>query len=114
MEFKSIIITNTKYTDIIRLNDIVFCRASGSYTEIILKNSQTIVASKNLHWIEEKCCSSSFCRIHKSFLVNLIYVNKVFHFDDLLLLSNGVKLPISKSKKNQFWEKLNQIFEQVL
>lgn len=109
MPNKTIIVSNTKYTEIIRTDEIIFCQAAGSYAEVILINKQKITVSKNLHWFEERCNSDTFCRIHKSFLVNIIYVKRFFNLENNLMLSNGIKIPISKSKKKQFWEMLEKL-----
>lgn len=109
MQNTTIIISNARYAEIIRTDEIAFCKAAGSYTEVVFSNKQKITASKNLHWFEERCNTYAFCRIHKSFLVNLNFINKVFHLENNLLLTNGIRIPISKSKKNVLWDKLEQM-----
>jgi len=50
-----------------------------------------------------------FLRIHKSYLVNLNYITKYEKGGDLkVILTNGVQLPVSVRKKEQF---LNAILQ---
>jgi two-component system LytT family response regulator len=109
MSNKTIIIPNAKYAEIIRVDDIVFCKAAGSYAEIVLTNEQTITVSKNLHWFEERCGDSTFCRVHKSFLVNIVHVKRILVLENLAMLCNGKKIPISRAKKTLFWKKLESL-----
>ncbi len=111
MKSKTIIISNAKYAEVISTDEIVYCKAEGSYTEILLSNKEKITASKNLHWFEEKCSKNSFCRVHKSFLVNLHFICRVFHVKNHLLLKNKILLPVSRIRKNVLLEKLEQMNE---
>lgn len=53
--------------------------------------------------VEQALNEKLFCRIHKSYIVNLAWV-KAFR-DDYLLLENGEKLPVSKHRKRTLREK---------
>ncbi len=104
---RSLIISSFKYSELIKLNDIVFCIANGSYSEIILQNKRKVCISKNLRWLEERIDMNSFFRVHKSYLINLQYVCKIFHDENKIQLKNGIYIPLSKYKKQEFWEKIN-------
>ena len=108
MEKRNIVLSHSKFTEIISVESIIYCKAFGSYTEIMLWNEEIKTASKNLLWFEKQCNGLFFCRIHKSYLVNLKYISKIFHHENMLLLKNQVKIPISHSKKKIFWEKFNR------
>lgn len=63
----------------IELNDIVYLKAAGSYTEIytydaLQKNESYILSAKKLGDIEKKLSGLSIVRVHKSYLVNLEHV----------------------------------------
>lgn len=63
----------------IELNDIVYLKAAGSYTEVytydaLQKNESYILSAKKLGDIEKKLSGLSIVRVHKSYLVNLEHV----------------------------------------
>ena len=51
-----------------------------------------------LDHIDELLKNSNFCRIHKSYLVNLKFVNKIERY--VATLSDGTKVNISQPKYN--------------
>lgn len=103
---KSIIISNSRYTQLIPLNEIIYCKAIGSYSEIVLTNKKVIIVSKNLHWIEQRCNTDLFFRTHKSYIINLLYVCQVCRKENTIILLNDVRVPLSRIKKKQFWMRL--------
>lgn len=109
MRHKKIIISNSKFYEVIQLDDIVYCKAGGSYSEIVLKDYRKIIVSKNLHWLEERCSPVFFFRTHKSYLINMLFVCRVYHHDNIVHLCKGVQIPLSQNKKKQFRIKLDQI-----
>ncbi len=87
---------------VIRIADILYCKADDNYTEIILENKKYLV-SKTLKYFEEALKEFPFARIHKSYLVN---VNEVLQYKKgkggSVVVSNGKELMVSASKKRQF------------
>jgi two-component system LytT family response regulator len=66
-------------------------------------DGKKITLSKTLKYVEELLPSSIFQRIHKSYLVNLNYVNRFNKIDEFLVeLTNGESLPVSVRKKDEF------------
>lgn len=87
-------------------NDVVYCESDGNYCRIYLENKEKYFITQKLKFMEEKLDSHNFFRIHNSYLINL---NKVLEFhkgEDYVLLSNRVKLPVSRNKKSNFLEQL--------
>lgn len=86
---------------------IIYAQAEGSYTHVFLNDKRKLIISKTLSDIEEMLPPEHFQRIHHSTLVNLAHVTHLFKSDGgYLLLDNGEKLAISKSKKESLMEKL--------
>ena len=104
-----ILISNSKSTDVIRINELVFCKADGSYSVLQFKDNHEITVTKNLHWFEEQLSENTFSRTHRSFLVNLNYIAKIFHIENKLLLTNGVYIPISRSRKIHLKEAIEML-----
>lgn len=108
-----LIISGNEFKEIIHANRIEYCKGEGSYSEIILEDRKLTV-SKNLHWIEQRLCTRIFFRSHKSFLINLMFIARVFNCEDKLTLENGTKIPLSRKNRKQFWirfERFNNHFE---
>lgn len=106
MKHKTIIIPGSRYSEIIPTEEILLCKGMGSYTEIDLTDNSKLTVSKNLHWFEELLCTEYFFRAHKSFIVNLQHIKKIFKQENMVALSNGTLVPVSRSRKSMLWEKL--------
>ena len=68
-----------KGTQVLRAEDIVFCKADGSFTQLYVLKQQKlekITSSRNLGEFEAELPELLFCRTHHSFLVNLRYVER--------------------------------------
>ncbi len=86
---------------------IVYAQAEGAYTHVFLKDKRKLVLSKTLSDIEEMVPASKFQRIHHSVLVNLDHVTHFFKADGgYIVLDNGEKLIVSKSRKEKLMERL--------
>lgn len=57
--------------------DVVYCKADGNYTHIMLANGTEEVTTQNLGAIEELLKSATFFRASRSYLINLRYVSRV-------------------------------------
>jgi two-component system LytT family response regulator len=104
-----IVINTTKCSEIIQLESIVYCCAEGSYTRVYLSNKRSIYCSKNLAWFQRKINSPLFVRLHRSYLVNLAYVTKVFKNDRKVSLINGQGIPISQKRIKSLWNTLYEL-----
>lgn len=88
---------------------IIFCRAEGSYTRVVLEdNSQELVLSKPLHKLHECFNDQVFLRCHNSFLVNM---SKIQSFDSKqkCIKLNGHILPVSRRKTKQIYRILSEM-----
>lgn len=89
--------------EFVKINSILYCEADSNYCKVVCLNGKKIILSKTLKFIEELLPSSIFHRIHKSYLVNLNFVNRFDKSNDLNVeLSNGETLPVSVRKKEDF------------
>ena len=93
--------------EFIEIESIVFARAEGAYTHVFLNNKRKLVISKTLSDIEEMLPVNQFQRIHHSTLVNISHVTHFYKSDGgYIVLDNGEKLIVSKSKKESLMERL--------
>lgn len=92
------------------VHDIIRCEANGFYTWFMINNSKKILATKNLKKFEEQLSSYPFfSRVHSSHLVNINYLKKYFKGESYLLMKDGSKVPVSRTYKSAFVEKLNEL-----
>lgn len=84
-------------THLIKPDDILYCKADGSYTYFHLANSKTFILSKSIKYAEDLLPSNCFIRIHRSYIVQISKVSKLHLQDGGYLEINNQVLPISKS-----------------
>ena len=93
--------------EFVEAGKIIYAQAEGSYTNVFLNDKRKLVISKTLSDIEEMLPPDLFHRIHHSTLVNLSHVTHLFKSDGgYIVLENGEKLAVSKSKKDGLMERL--------
>jgi len=86
--------------ELIKVNSILYCEADSNYCKIVLLGGKKIILSKTLKHVEEMLPSNVFQRIHKSYLVNMNYVNRVNKTNDLIVeMATGETLPVSIRQK---------------
>ncbi|MDO9257708.1 MAG: LytTR family DNA-binding domain-containing protein [Bacteroidales bacterium] len=103
---KKINITNDGKMIFLNPDDIIYCESDGNYCTIYLENKEKIVLSQKLKFMEEKLAQLQFFRIHNSYLINLNKVKEFHKTDEYVVLSNLVKIPVSRQKKSDFLDKL--------
>jgi two-component system LytT family response regulator len=91
-------------------DDIVFCEADGSYTNLQLKGNQRKLVSRNLKDFENLLEDSGFCRVHHSFLINLHHVQKYVKGDGgYVSMTDNHHVDISRRKKEEFLNLLDRL-----
>lgn len=94
----------------IRLQDIMILTADANYTRIHLSNGGEIIFAITLKEVEKRFAKTgAFFRTHKSFLINLAYVQK---FDTSgsemkVCLKDNFYASVSRRKKTAFIKKMN-------
>jgi len=86
-----------------KINNIMYCEADQNYTKIYLLNDRYILVSKTLKLVEELLPNEVFFRIHKSYLLNLNYVEKYSRTDGhKVILDNGMQLDVAGRRIDEF------------
>lgn len=93
--------------EFVEVSSILYCQAEGAYTKVILENKRSMLISRALGDVEELLPQDMFQRIHHSSLVNVSYISQFLRTDGgYVVLGNGEKLAVSKSKKDSLMERL--------
>jgi DNA-binding LytR/AlgR family response regulator len=85
----------------LKVNTIRAVSAAGDYTEVITSGPEGGLTSKSMKEWEARLPADRFCRIHRSTIINLDYVEKVedrgnYTFDVFL---KGMKQPMAMSRR---------------
>ncbi len=86
--------------EIIKLQEILFIKAEGSYAHIHQENGSSLMVSHNLKYYEDLFNGeNNFIRVHRSYLVNINFVKRISRNDGAtLVMENNIELPIALDK----------------
>ena len=86
--------------EIIKLVDILYIKAEGSYAHIHQENGTSLMVSHNLKYYEDIFNGEiNFIRVHRSYLVNINFVKRISRNDGAtLVMENNTELPIALDK----------------
>ena len=88
----------------IMLNDIMSVRADGDYVVINKSDGQSLMTLMTLKTLEKQLPFDRFCRVHRSWIVN---IDKVRGLRGGKLLVGNTEIPLSDSCKASFFESLS-------
>lgn len=98
---KQIVLKDIEASYFVKIADILYCEAEGSYTKFYLLNNNPVLISKNLSTYDEILNPYGFIRTHHSYLVN---PSKIKMYDKTdggtLILDSGHTVPVSHRKKD--------------
>jgi DNA-binding LytR/AlgR family response regulator len=89
------------------LEDIIYLESQANYTIFYLKNGKNIINSRTMGIFENVLEHESFFRVHRSFIVNLNYIDRVNiikHTCGTITLINGREVILSRRKIKPFLE----------
>ena len=83
-------------------NHVIYCRADGAYTEIIMDNEKSFLISKTLGKTQELMSEAYFERIHQSYLVNINHIKKFRKGESpIAIMSNNDTVKVSRLNKDK-------------
>lgn len=95
----SIAVNHRSGMKFIETKDILFLKGSGNYSEIICAD-YTYMSTKTLKDFESVLDEKTFLRVHKSYLVNIKFVERSQLIDGYWHLEiNGLQIPVSRRKR---------------
>lgn len=81
----------------IDINEIYYVKSESNYSQIVLQERKAITVSKTLKHIEACLANMGFIRCHRSYLVNLKYIEEyILGKNPRFKLRNGYEIPTSK------------------
>jgi two-component system, LytTR family, response regulator len=98
--------------EFVNVNNIIYCKAEGSYTSFVLHNNTKLLVSKHLKEYESLLLEQDFMRVHNSYLINLKEVKKYIKADGgYIIMNNNDTVSISRSKKEGFLEIMSALMD---
>ena len=97
-------VTDIKY---VKVEDIIRLEADRNYTRFYFSDRKEFLASKTLKEYEEMLDECGFLRIHRTHLINSLYI-KEYERDGTLILKDGSKVEVARRKKEQFLKFLKE------
>ncbi|MGN6603413.1 MAG: LytR/AlgR family response regulator transcription factor [Ginsengibacter sp.] len=97
---------------VVEMKDILYCEASGSYTNFILTENNSICSAKPIYEYDELLSGAGFIRIHKSYLVNLLHVKEYVRGEGgSVILSDNREVAVSRRKKDYFLSRMKEFYK---
>jgi len=84
---------------LVRVEQIVRVEGQSNYSKIHFASGDPMTVAKVLHWFEMHLPMELFARVHRSHLVNKMFVQEINGLNySNLLLTNGESIAISRRK----------------
>lgn len=99
-EIKLLAIKKRHRIQLIPIEDVLYIKGAGAYTDLFLANGKKELHDKSLEKLEQ-LLSPSFERIHKSYLVKMSQINEIIVESGskyIAELKNGERIPIGRTK----------------
>lgn len=101
---EKLFVRNLDGTHVIPIKDIVYLKASNSYTEFFLSNQKRIVVSRPIKEYESLLDLNNFFRTHRSFIINTEYITTYHKGNLTIILNDTVEVSLSRDRKKEFEE----------
>jgi len=98
---KQLIIPTNKGGKTVLVSSIIRVEASSCYSKIYFNNERPLLVAKVLQWFEDHLPDEIFCRIHRTHLINRMYVTAMSDRSSVALI-NGETIQISRRKKREY------------
>ncbi|MEZ4931951.1 MAG: LytTR family DNA-binding domain-containing protein [Saprospiraceae bacterium] len=88
--------------DVVKMSDILYCEAQDNFTCFYFLDGKKSLICRNLKFYEKAMSEFGFCRIHRSFIINLEYVKRYIKGKGgSVILENGKEVLVSNNKKDE-------------
>lgn len=104
----------------VTIEEILFCKAEGNYSIIkFTRNNGHDIVTRTLKELEELLVEFNFCRVHRSYLINLSHIKeyrRINHSAEMdgdggcVIMANEAKIPVSREKRKMLLAKFTRPF----
>lgn len=92
---------------VVKLDQIVRCETSGSYTKFYIADGREIIVSKPMKSYEEILVAPDFFRIHHSHLININCIES-YSREGMVKMNDKTEVPIARAKKDPFFRLMKE------
>jgi two-component system LytT family response regulator len=103
---KKIVLQTAETIFVVRMDDIIYLQADGSYTRFYTTSHGVLTITKKLIDFEYLENSGPFFRTHRSYIVNLNHIKKVDKKEFILVMNNDAEVYLAQDKKNMLLDKI--------
>ncbi|TDH24659.1 response regulator transcription factor [Segetibacter sp. 3557_3] len=97
---------------VVKLGEIIYCEAERSYTIFHLVDGKTVTVSKPLLDYDNLLKGTTFLRVHKSYLINLLHIKEYIRGEGgQVIMSDGAEIEISRRRKDEFLVLVKDVFK---
>ena len=102
-------------TIFILADDVLCLQGEGNYTFLHTRDRKRYLVSKTLKEFEKTLDGSIFLRVHKSYIINVAYVQRsVFSKERQVLMADGREVAISRRRMKTITQQLAQYWQRLL
>lgn len=92
--------------EVTKMADILYCEAEENFTKFYFIGGKKSLICRKLKFFDQVLSAHGFCRIHRSYLINLEYVQRyVKGKGGTVILENGQQLQVANARKGEFLER---------
>lgn len=92
---------------VVKLQEILYCEAQDNFTRFYMRDGGKHLICRKLKFYENTFEQHGFCRIHRSFMVNLEFVKRYIKGKGgTVILENGQEIQVANTRKAGFLEKM--------
>lgn len=95
---RKIALKTFEFTQIVDVDDILYCFSDKGYTTFCLKEGVSLMVSKVIKHYEAMLADTQFIRCHQSYLINSLYIHK-YYKDGQIEMKDGKMIPVSSRKR---------------
>ena len=107
---KKIVLKTMENIYLVSLQDIMYLESDRSYTTFHTLNHDRIVISKPLKDFDELLCDDGFYRVHKSYLINMMHIQRFEKQEGgNIVLTNDHKIPVASRKREELLELFDKL-----
>lgn len=77
----------------------LYIKAYESYSILQLTDGEQLIKTRPMKFFANKLLAIGWCKIHRSYMVNPVYINNINEDRNGVCLQNGQILPISRRNK---------------
>lgn len=105
---RKMVIPSNEGLEFVKISEIVYFEGENGYTRIHFKNRKSFLSSHSIGYFAKLLINQPFYLIHKSYLVNVTYIEKYLN-EGYIILEDHSKLPVSRSKRQDFFSYIKNI-----